>query len=257
MGTNSPGGSQHSLEPQQWLRLLPRWSLTIGLVGLGFLITFVVFVGPPDSDSALGARYQELFQAVRAPAAYRVQMVLDAFLWLLTGGLLFVFAGVLRYRAPVRSAFIGALGIAQLTGVIGALLRANGIGELASQYATATADQQALLLQSYLSIERVITSLFQAGNLLRGPGFLLVAWVAYSLAGFPRWLAFWLALAGLLDVAQFVAVATGAVLPTNPPPIVLAIVVVSFPLVFAMAAALWRPAPALVSAISRQVAERE
>ncbi len=257
MGTNSPGEPQPNFEPERWLRLLPRWSLMIGLVGLGFLITFLVFVGPPDSDSAMGARYQELFQAMGAPAAYRVQMVLDAFLWLLTGGLLFVFAGVLRYRAPVRSAFIGALGIAQLTGVIGGLLRANGIGEFASQYATATADQQVLLLQSYLSVERVITSLFQAGNLLRGPGFLLVAWVAYSLPGFPRWLAVWLSLPGLLDIAQFVAVATGAVLPTNPPPIILALVVVSFPMVFAMAAALWRPAPALVSAISRPGAERE
>ena len=109
------------------------------------------------------------------------------------------------YRAPVHSASIGALAIAQLTGVMGALPRLNGTGELAKHYTTATSDQQALLLQSYPSIERVITYLFQTGNLVRGPGFLLVAPVVFSLPGFPRWLAFLLALVGLLDSALPVA----------------------------------------------------
>ena len=61
MGTNSPGGLHRNIEPQQWLRLLPRWSLTIGLVGIGFLITFLVFVGPPDSDSPLGVQVRRAF----------------------------------------------------------------------------------------------------------------------------------------------------------------------------------------------------
>lgn len=245
---------QSVAEPVRWLRLLPRWSLVAGFVILALPVVIFGGVGQQASDNVLGAEYAELLQAIRDPVIYRVGMTLDAVGWLMIGGSLLILAGVLRRHAPIRASFIAVCGIAQLTGSLGGFMRLNGISDLATHYAIAAPDQQAVLLESYLNLWRVINSFFHAGNLLQGAGFLLVAWAVFSLSSFPRWLAIWLALPGLLPIAQFILVAAGA--PFSLPLIIFHVVIGTVALNFAMAVALWRPSSKLVSAVAGESAER-
>ena len=238
----------------RWLRFLPRWSLVAALVILALPIVIFGGVGQQPSDNALGEGYAELLQAARSPAMYRLGMTFDALGWLMIGGSLLTWAGVLSRRAPIRAVFIAACGMGQLTGVLGGFMRLNGVSELAKLYTAVSPDQQTIVLRSYLDLWAVINSHFHAGNLIQGVGFLLVAWVAFSLAAFPRWLAVWLALPGLLPVVQFVLVAAGA--PFSLPLIIFHVLVGVVALNFALAVALWRPSPALVSTVAGAFAGR-
>jgi len=235
-------------EPVRWLRLLPRWSLVAGFVILALPVVLFGGVGQQASDNALGADYAELLQAIRSPGMYRLGTTLDAVGWLMIGGSLLILAGILRRHAPRRATFIAACGIAQLTGSLGGFMRLNGISDLAVHYANTAPNQQAILLESYLNLWRVINSQFHAGNLLQGAGFLLAAWAVFSLSGFPRWLAIGLALPGLLPLVQFILVAAGA--PFSLSLIIFHVIVGTVALDFAMAIALWRPSPKLVSAVA-------
>jgi hypothetical protein len=238
--------------PSRWLRFLPRWSLVAALVIL--MLPLVIFggVGQQPSDNALGTEYAELLQAARSPAMYRLGMTFDALGWLMIGGSLLTWAAVLSRRAPIGAVFIAACGIGQIAGVLGGLMRLNGVSELAKLFAAASPDQQIIVLRSYLDLWAVINSHFHAGNFIQGVGFLLVAWTAFSLTGFPRWLAIWLALPGLLPLVQFVLVAAGA--PFSLPLVIFHVMVGVVALNFALAVALWRPAPALVSSVARAFA---
>lgn len=237
----------------RWLRFVSRWALLAALVTLALPIVFFGGVGQQPSDNALGAQYVELLQAARSPDLYRVTMFFDVTGWLMIGGTLLSLAGVLRGHAPIRASFIMACGIGQLVGSLGGFMRLNGISDLAAQYASVTAVQQTDLLQSYLDLSRVIGSLFHAGNLLQGVGFLLVAWAVWSLMGFPRWLAVWLFVPALLPLAQFILVATGAAFSF--PLVVFHVLVGIVALHLAMAVALRHPSPALLASVKVQTPE--
>lgn len=230
-----------------WLRFLPRWSVLAGIVILALPIVIFGGVGQQESDNALGPDYAELLQAVRSPGLYRLAMTLDAVGWLMIGGSLLIWSGVLRHHAPIRAAAIAACAIAQVSGSLGGFMRLNGISDIAMRYATATSDHQAILLESYLNLWRVINSHFHAGNLLQGVGFLFVAWAVFSLRGFPRWLNIWLLIPGLLPIVQFTLVAAGA--PFSLPLIVFHVIVGTVALNFAMAIVLWRPSITLLSSV--------
>lgn len=248
---NTLPAEQPAAEAVRWLRFLPRWSLLVGLATLTLPIVFVVGIGQQDSDDALGAIFVELLQAVRSPGMFRLGWTLDAIVWLLIGGSLLTLAGTLRRHAPVRGGFIAACGVAQVIGAAASLLRLNGIGDLAGLYAAAATAEQALYLSAHLNLWRVINALNHTGVLLQGTGFLLAAWAAFSLRGFPRWLAAWLALPGILSVVQFVLVAAGA--PFWRPLNILGLVG-NIALNFAMAVSLWRPSSTLVSAVAGESA---
>jgi hypothetical protein len=218
--------------------------LAAAIVILALPLVFFAGLGVATSDNALGQEYAELLQAVRRPGMYRLFTTLDAVAWLMIGGTLLVLASTFARRAPVRATFLAACGIGQLTGSLGGFLRLDGIGDLATRYTTVTADQQVILLQSYLDLERVIGSHFHAGQLLQGMGFLLAAWMAFSWTGFPRWLAVGLAFPGLTSLTMFVLGIAGSFFF---PLLLVHIVVGIIALHFAMAAGLWRWSPAASS----------
>ena len=134
-------------------------------------------------------------------------------------------------------------------------MRLNGVADLASRYSVASADQQAVLLQSFLDLNLVIGSFFHGGQLLQGAGFLLVAWTALSVAGFPRWLAYWIGLPGLTSLALFVIdfLFIGRDAPSFFFPVLLFHIVVGIiALDVTMASRFWRPSPELVSAFASE-----
>lgn len=233
-----------------WLRFLPRWSLATAIMALALPVAFFAGVRILPSDNALGAEYAELLQAVRSPGLYRLSMVFDALGWLMIGGLLITLAGVLHRHAPIAATFTLVCGIGQFTGALGGFMRLNGISDLANQYRNATAVQQQQLLQSYLGLSRVINAHFHAGNLIQGMGFLLAAWSAYSLQGFPRWLALWLLVPALLPLAQFTVIAAGG--PFSLPLIVVHVIVGIFGLCIAMAIRLRHPSSMLIAAVAER-----
>ena len=239
---------QNASEPVRWLRLVPRWSLMVALVTAAIPIVLFGAVGQQASDNALGTEYVELLQALRNPGMFRLGWSLDAVVWLLIGGSLLALAGILRRHAPIRAILIAACGMAQLMGTLGGFIRLNGTSDIAALYATASPERQAVLLDSYLNLWRVINSHYHVAVFLLGPGFLLAAWSLFSLRGFPRWLAAWVVLPGMLALAQFVLVAAGS--PFSRPLNILDAVVGNFALNLALAVALWRPSTTLVTSVA-------
>ncbi|MBX7237108.1 MAG: hypothetical protein K1X65_22180 [Caldilineales bacterium] len=231
----------------RWLRFLSRWALVMVLVGLALLGVFIGGIGFAASDNALGAEYSELLQAVRVPVIYRVFTSLDALGWAMMGGALLIIAVSLRNRAPIRSLLIAACGVGLLSGVLGGVMRLVGISTLAEQYASAAPAQQAALLPSMLTLYALISAHFVVGDFLAGMGWLLVATVGFGLAAFPRWLAAWFAIAGLLSLLQGATSAVGAF---SFPILLFTIVVGVLGLHAAIAVAFWQPSPSLVSAIA-------
>ncbi|GEM_PF-1818951 len=231
----------------RWLRFLSRWALVTVFVGIALLLVYLGGIGFAQSDTALGAEYSELLQAVRVPTMYRLFTTFDATGWLMMGGVLMIVAAILKNHAPIRALLIAACGVGLFTGILGGVMRLVGISDLAAHYAISTPTQQAVLLQPTLALYEVIGAHFVVGDVLAGVGYLLVASATFSLAAFPRWLTGWFVLAGALSLLQGTTSALGAfsfliLLPT--------IIVGVLGLHVAVAVAFWRPSPTLVSAVA-------
>lgn len=231
----------------RWLQFLSRWALAMVVSGVALLAVFMVGIGFTDADNKLGAEYSELLQAVRAPALYRIFTTFDGVGWLMMGGALITLAVILRRHAPIRSLLVAACGIGMLSGALGGFMRLVGIGDLASLYATAAPAHQSAILPSMLALHETINSHFVLGNFVGGIGWLLVASVGLGLAGFPRWLAGWFVLAGVLSLLQGVTSAVGAF---SFAVLMLTIVVGVMGLHIGIAIAFWSPSPAQVSALA-------
>ena len=192
-----------------WDKFLARSALLLGLAGLALMAMFLVVLGLDPSDP-----YAELVVAGRNPAAYRLGSFLDMLAWVGIGGVLLAFAGTFAVRAPIRALLLAAMGTGQAVGALGGVLRLGAVSELGVRYAAAAPDQRAALEQTYLTLAQIVSSHYGAGNWLYGPGYLLIAWLAWSQAGIPRWVPVWFALMGLYAVAnQLSFVAVGALLP--------------------------------------------
>jgi len=227
------------------LTLLSRWSLATALM---ILVTMFLYMGVGFSatDSALGPEYAELMPAVRSPVLYRLQTLSEGLYWLLIGGTLIIFAGTFTRRAPIRAGFMAACGIGQLTGALGSFMRAHAISDIAARYAIAAPNQQAALLQSLLDLDRVIEPHYTLSTLCLGAGFLLVAGVAWKWSGFPRWLAVWLGIGGVLGLVLFGLRAAGSLSALVLPAILVDVMVLLVQYV-ALAIALWRPSSHLAA----------
>jgi hypothetical protein len=225
----------------RWFRFLARWTVIAGLVNLGLLLAFSIFVLPAVQNSPLPEDYVELVAASHSLALYRLTITLDLTAWLMLGGLFITLAAVLARRAPIRATFLAACGMGQVVGLLGAFARLQGTSELAAQYVTAVPDQQAALLQSYHDLQLFFTSAFGIGALLWGVALVLAASVAWSTATFPRWLSILIALPGIIELPKsLVQIVTGADLGF--------LILLELPLLivayFAVAAVFWRRAPA-------------
>jgi len=194
-----------------WFRFLSRWALLTGLNYLGLILAILILILPASQNSPLPETYFELVAATRVPSFYRLTIALDITAWLALGGLLITFAALLIRQAPIRSAFIAACGVGLVSGFIGACFRLAGTSALATSYLTATPEEQAIILQSYIELLRLINILFSAGGLLGGTGLLLAISAAWSTTEFPRWSNILLALAGIFHMLKGgIELATGA-----------------------------------------------
>ena len=192
-----------------WGKLLAWSALLLGLAGLALMAMFLVVLGLDLSDP-----YAELVIAGRNPAAYRLSAFLDMLAWVGIGGVLLAFAGTFAARAPIRALLLAAIGAGQAIGALGGVLRLGAVSELGARYAAAAPDQRAALEQTYLTLAQIVSSHYGAGNWLYGPGYLLIASLAWSQARVPRWVTVWFVLMGLYSVAnQLSFVAVGALLP--------------------------------------------
>jgi hypothetical protein len=235
-------------EPLLWLKLFPRWSLITAVVALIIPIVFLLGLGQRGSDEILGLEYVELFQAVRNPGMFGTVWAIDAFIWLMLGGVLLISSGIIRLHKPIEASFLAVCAATQTFGALGSLLRFDGISDIALSYVIASPDQQAALLISYLDLWRIINGLNHIAVLFQGVGFLLVAFGFYSLRGFPRWLAAWFGIPGLLAMLQFSFFISGQnyVFVLN----VLGLVVGNIALNLATTITLLRPPMELISALN-------
>ncbi len=224
--------------------LISRWSLVAALSILAYFALYAV-VGSAASNNTLGQQYGGLVQAIRSPILYRLAWLSESLSWLLVGGSLIIFALIFARRALVRAAFIAGCGVGQLTGSFGVFLL-SGFSNLAARYTTAPTEQQAFLLQSFLALRAVINSPAALGSILQGAGFLLVAWVAWEWMGFPRLLAVWLAIPGVLGLALFILLAA------DPPSSLMVAILLLHDIALiiacvAVAVTFWRPSATLVA----------
>jgi hypothetical protein len=236
-------------EPTRWFRLLPRWSLMVAVFTVALSVLILVFIGQQPQDSALGPEYVELLQAVRSPIAFRLGWTVDAIIWLFLGGSLLIMGGSLRRKAPIMAVIIGVSGIAQLIGFLGTLMRLQGTMDLAITYSSATPDLQGAVLNSYLDLWRIIRSHFSVPLLFSGLGFLLAAYCFFTVRGFPRWLAIWMAIPGILGLSQFIIMLAG--LPKLHVLNLIGVGLGNIGLNLAITIALWRPSNSIYSALKR------
>lgn len=234
-------------EPLRWLNFLSRMSLITAIGAATIPIAFLWGIGQEVSDEALGPEYVELLQAARNPGMFRAAWTIDAIIWLMLGGILIAAAGILRHQTPIRARFISVCGLIQTFGGLGSFLRLDGISDIAARYVLTAPAQKAGLLNSYLDLWRVISSLNHIAVLFQGVGFLLVVWGFYTLRGFPRWLAIWFGLPGLLAIVQFGIFITGAayVFALN----VLGLVAGNIALNLAITITMWQPSKELISTL--------
>lgn len=220
-----------------WQKVLSRWALAYGLYEVAALLAFATVVG----FDVFGAGAFEA--AARNPATFRIGAALDLTAWLWIGGTLLVFAGLFARSAPVRAALLAACGVGQLAGLLGGYTMLVVLGDLGARSSAAAPDQQAALAAASGPVLSSMMAHYGAGQLLYGIGYLLIASVAVSLAGFPRWVGVWFALYGLYAVANQVAyVVTGTL------PVTMLFMLFEFGSIvvsFALAATFWRRAPAV------------
>ena len=162
--------------------------------------------------------------------------------WLWIGGSLLVFAGLFARSAPIRAAFLAACGVGQLAGLLGGYTMLVVLGDLGARSATAAPDQQATLAAASGPVLSSMLAHYGAGQLLYGAGYLLIASVALSLAGFPRWVGAWFALYGIYAVGNQVAYVVTGGIPL--PMLFMLFELGSIVANFALAATFWRRAPA-------------
>jgi hypothetical protein len=182
----------------RWLRTLSVWTFLNGLVLFGVLVTFAILMAASQAG-ALPPEYDELVWAAQLPALYRLATTLDVAGWLALGGFFVLTANCVRHT-PVRSTFIAACGVGQLSGVIGAFTRLTGVSALAAQYGSAASGQHPAILRSFLDLQLSISAHFGVGSLLWSLGLLLVASAAWSGHTFPRWLAGLIAVTGACNL---------------------------------------------------------
>jgi Domain of unknown function (DUF4386) len=121
--------------------------------------------------------------------------------------------GLFARRAPIRALMLAACAAGQLVGAVGGALRLDAVAELASRYAAAGADQQAVLSQVYLTLAQTVGAHYASGQFLYGVGYLLIGGIVLSRAGLPRWIAGWFAISGAYAIAnQLSVVAVGELL---------------------------------------------
>lgn len=104
-------------------------------------------------------------------------------------------------RRSAESSWRRAAG--QVIGLAGAYLRLGGTSDLAARYEDAAPDGREALLNSYLDLQLVVSSHFDAGALLWSIALILVASVMWSVAG-PRWLTALIGLPGILQLSNAV-----------------------------------------------------
>jgi hypothetical protein len=229
----------------EWLGILPRLALFTAVAFSALFFVIIVVIG---FDDGVPFDYAALMQAGRAQGAYRLFSVLDMLVWLGIGATLLAWAGTLWQRARVRAAFIGGCAYGQLLGALGGSLRLNAVADLGARYASATPDVQAALLPLYLTVDRTINAHFSLGAALYGVAFLLIASVAVGLVGFPRWLAAWFGISGLVILLENVMMAAAMT-----PPAVLGIgylLVGVLGLHAAVAIGLWHVRAGLMTAVA-------
>jgi hypothetical protein len=248
MSFNDGLSVQGEVEVSPWLEFLPKWSLTLALATLSLPIVLVVAVGQESGDTVHGLAYIELLQAVRSPVLFRIGWIIDALIWLLIGGSLIILGILLRRRNPVISMFIQISGLAQLIGFLGTLIRLSGTLDLAGTYIVAPVNEQIVILHGYDILWRVIEPHLQVPLLFSGIGYALAAYGYFAVKGFPKWLAIWLLVPGLLGLTQFVIIVSG--LPKLNILNYLGVVLGNIALNAAIAIALWHPSKELFFALS-------
>jgi hypothetical protein len=140
--------------------------------------------------------------------------LLDMLAWFGIGGVLLAFGGYFAVHAPVRALVMAAAGAGQVIGALGGYMRLGVVSDLAVRYVTASPDQRAAIEQAFVSLPQVVASHYGAGQWLYGIGYLLVASLAFSHGGVPRWMTVWFAVMGMYSIAnQLSVVAVGALLP--------------------------------------------
>jgi len=198
-----------SVNEAPWGRFVARSALLLGVAGLALMAIFIAVLPVDPSDPNA-----ELVAAARNPAVYRLAALLDMLAWFGIGGVLLAFGGYFAARAPIRALVLAAAGAGQVIGALGGYMRLGVVSDLAVRYVTAAPDQRAAIEQAFVSLPQVVGSHYGAGQWLYAIGFLVIASLALSHGGVPRWMTVWFAVMGMYSIAnQLSVVAVGALLP--------------------------------------------
>jgi hypothetical protein len=189
--------------------------------------------------------------AENMPGVFHLIMATDVAFYLTLSVTMLALASLLRYCAPIRGTLLAVCGIAQLTGIVVGFMRSEVVEHLlASGYITADPEKKMFLLGLFDLADEISKSFYLSAYLMAGFGFLLAAWITFSLPGFPQWLAACLAFPALtgLVLAIFSLFGESGLFPLVLTHALLAVGGVQF----ALALSLWRPSSVLISEITKQ-----
>jgi Domain of unknown function (DUF4386) len=190
-----------------WPWLLARWALLQALSTAALIGGFGLLAG---AAGPVPVEQLEFVGAMQVPVVFRITAALDALTWLTIAGVLIVCAGLYFRQAPTRAVFVAACGVGQVVGALGAYVNLQATGELAARYTTSEPAQQAVILQASLTLFQTISAHSNTGTLIYGIGYVLIAWLVFSIGRLPRWLGVWFGLSGARAViSQVGLVATG------------------------------------------------
>ena len=164
---------QIPLSQPAWGKFVAWSALVLAGASLTAIMFYVLVLGLDDF-----CQLAELQMAGRNPGAYRVGAALDMLNWVGIGALLLAFAGFFGARAPIRALLLAAYGVGQMAGALGGALRLDAITELAARYTTAGPDQQAVLMQVYLTLVQMVALTTRLASCCMAP-------VIYSLRASP------------------------------------------------------------------------
>jgi len=190
-----------NLQDLRVTRFLSRIALFGGLTELALLGMMLAVVMPAGQDTSLSFDFIELIAATKIPGLFRLAMLFDASVWIAIGGLLTAFALLFSKRLPAFSVVIAACGVVALvSGFSGAFIRMEGTSHLAATYLAASESGRAGILQSFLDLQSTINAHFDAGSWIYAIAYLILAYLIWKQADFPRWIAIPLTLAAVFTL---------------------------------------------------------
>ncbi len=198
----------HQNTDTRWTHALSRTALVAALVSVALFVSFAA-LSSEAGDPSLPEEARAFIAASANPLSERLLETMDVAQYLSQSAFFLIFALALWRAAPVRAALVSTAAAGWLIAALGGYIWLTAGNVLTSRYALADAAARPAVLGDFLVQWQVIQAHFQLGAVVASIAFLLIASVARSALGVPRWLTLWIGASGAYSLGERIVVAIG------------------------------------------------